>query len=365
MVVRELALSEIRSSHFNPRKDFDEGYLSELSHSLSQDGQWEPIVVRDGGDGTYELICGECRLRAAARLGWRTIKANVVEVPDREAMVLALKSNLMRRNLNVVEEADALERILSASDMTQSELAQLLDKKQSWISRRLSLASRICQHCKDAIRTGEISASHGLSLAKLPEKEQIEVCMEIARRGLGVRAARTLVERHIRSSGSMALHGSGVRSRTLPDTRELACKMVGRYAEEFLRNMELSLGQRPDYDQYLAPGEMVLVIRIPFAGSRSLSRRDLPAHFFDGFSSAQSFAKRQGGYCTGLETINGENMWVLYIDPEVVKHAKSPRSVRAEPPSQDDAPTARSSARPIEAEIPNDRSRPSRSRTIR
>jgi len=308
----ELPVDAIAPSPLNPRQDFDEEYISQLARSLSKDGQWDPLLVRRRPNGSFELISGECRLRAAKKLGWKTIRCTVVNVDDREAYVLALKTNVTRRNLNVVEESEALFRISRLFGLTQVELADLLEKDQSWVSRRLALATRLADYCKDALRHGKISPSHADLLVHLPEDEQIRMCKEVIRKGMGVRSLKSLIEKR------SAYTTGHPRRSALPDhPLEADLELARRFIRRSLQGMGYVVGTRPVIEEHLSDGELVVVIRVSSRkdGPR-LVRRDYLLSSFDSFESAQSFAEKRGGFCAGVYTLRGERFWMLYLDAD-------------------------------------------------
>jgi len=308
----QLPIDAIAPSPVNPRQDFDDEYITQLARSLSRDGQWDPLLVRKRPDGSFELISGECRLRAAKKLGWKTIRCTVVNVDDREAYVLALKTNVTRRNLNVVEESEALLRISRLFGLTQVELAELLEKDQSWVSRRLALATRLADYCKDALRRGKISPSHADLLVHLPEDQQVKMCKEVVRKGMGVRSLRSLIENR---SAYVADHPR--RSVLADHPLDADLELARRFIRRSLQGMGYVVGTRPVIEEHLCDGELLVVIRVPSRkdGPR-LVRRDYLLSSFDSFESAQSFAEKRGGFCAGVYTLRGEKFWMLYLGSE-------------------------------------------------
>jgi len=315
--VRNLPLSSILPSSINPRKEFDEEYINELSSSLDRDGQWNPIIVRTGGNGQYELISGECRLRAAKKLGWTHIKATVLDLNDRDAYILALKTNLVRRNLNVIEEAEAVERLSREFSITQMKMAKLLGKKQPWISRRLSLASQLSQYCKGALEEGRITACHALALTRLPKDDQIEICQHVIDKKLSVRATQTLVKSRMQAAGTKSSPG---KVQTKGDHGDALTRvdagLVARAMKRLVADLGRKMGTTSSCEEIVTDNELVFVVRIRTGQNRSsFIRRDFPLEYFDSFEKAQSYAKREGGYCAGVLSLNGDKFWVMYLNP--------------------------------------------------
>lgn len=307
MEVIDLPVELIRASSLNPRKEFDENHLAELSDSLREDGQWNPIIVRRV-DGLYELIAGECRLRAAKKLGWDRIKCNIVSAEDQEAHVLALKTNLLRKDLNIVEEAEAVASMLVKFDLTQEEVARLIGKKQSWVSRRLSLASRLCPDVKKCLKGGKISACHALALLNLTSEEQVRICNRIVQERLSVRDVQKLTKSLMEPQGKTQVF-KGDNS-----------KFVKGYLKRLVREFEGVLGAPIDMDEYSTREGLVCVIRFSTNGKEKLRRRDVMENQFSSFNEAQHYAKSKGGYCSGLLTVQGRKYWICYVDPVVDNH---------------------------------------------
>jgi ParB/RepB/Spo0J family partition protein len=301
----DLPVESIFTSELNPRKEFDEDHLAELSESLAEDGQWNPIIVRPIGAG-YELIAGECRLRAAERLGWKTIRCNVVSADDQNAQILALKTNMLRRDLNVIEEAEAVADMLDRFDLTQEDIAKLLGKKQSWVSRRLSLASRLCHQVKRALKEGKITACHALALVKLTQEEQAEVCRRVLEENLSVRALQGVVKSLVRPPKD---RGSSHAFRGTDPRTAKGC------LRGLVRRIERSLRMPIDVDEYSTRDGLVYIIRVNTNGKAVLRRRDMLETRFDSFEEAQDYAKGKGGYCAGLFTVQGRKCWICYVDP--------------------------------------------------
>ena len=121
----------------------DEEYLKVLMKSLKEDGQLHPITVRPLPDGKYEIIDGLHRVEAAKRLDWKDIEANVVSLDDLEAKFLALKANLVRRNLEPVQEGELVYRIMVKHGLTEKQVAEKLGVSVEWVSKRLALVLKV------------------------------------------------------------------------------------------------------------------------------------------------------------------------------------------------------------------------------
>jgi len=179
-------------SSFNPRKNFSSEYIKELAKSLQRDGQWDPIIVRRKNDGKYELIAGECRLKAAKLAGLKSLKARILESDDNEALLLALKTNILRRDLNPVEESNALKELIKIEKDLKS-IIKALNKSRTWFLTRLKLADAT-DGIKNAVMKGELPLLSAIRIAELPEGLQGPVASKAIRERLNIKEVKKLVE---------------------------------------------------------------------------------------------------------------------------------------------------------------------------
>lgn len=182
----EIPLTEIRSNPYQPRKEFDEQSLSEFAESIKEHGVIQPIIVKKSIKG-YEIIAGERRTRASKMAGKTTIPAIIRDFTDQEMMEIALIENIQRKDLNPIEEAEALSKIIEANNITQEAASKKFGKSRSYITNILGLL-RLPEKTKQYVREGKISMGHAKVLSKLSDNEQIDVlAMEIIENGLSVR----------------------------------------------------------------------------------------------------------------------------------------------------------------------------------
>ena len=178
----------IRPNPAQPRKVFREDALAELADSIRQHGILQPLSVRRTGGG-YELIAGERRLRAAQMVGLNEIPCIVMNMDDRESSLAAMVENLQRQDLDFVEEARGISRLLSDWNMSQEQAARMLGKSQSAIANKLRLL-RHSDAVLDALRQNGLTERHGRSLLRLErEDERLAAIDEIVRQNMSV--ART------------------------------------------------------------------------------------------------------------------------------------------------------------------------------
>ena len=183
-------IEEIRPNRFQPRKQFDESKLQELADSIKEKGILEPLIVRKIAEG-YELIVGERRWRAAQKAGLKEVPILVKEVEDREALELSLIENLQREDLNPIEEAEGLKRLIEEG-ISQEELATRIGKDRTTLSNTLRLL-KLPSEVRNQLLQNRITSGHARAILSLEAKEkQKELCALIIQKGLSVRAAEAL-----------------------------------------------------------------------------------------------------------------------------------------------------------------------------
>lgn len=183
----EIPVSEIRVNPNQPRKLFDSSALQELATSIKASGVIQPVVVRRISGG-YELIAGERRWRAARQAGLERIPAVIREASDAESLELALVENLLREDLNPMEEAEAYQKLLAQFGWTQEELAQRIGRDRSSIANSLRLL-RLPELVQADLRGGRLTMGHAVALLSLTsEADQLRLREEILAHSWSVRA---------------------------------------------------------------------------------------------------------------------------------------------------------------------------------
>jgi ParB family chromosome partitioning protein len=190
---QRLPLERIKPNPYQPRREFDEAELAELQASLKASGLLQPITVRRSGDG-FELISGERRYRAAARLGWSDIPAIVRDVDDRTLLTLALVENLQRADLNAVEEARGYRRLSDEFGFTHAQIAEAVGKDRTSITAMLRIL-QLPPTVLSLVEKGQLSAGHARALVSLEdERKALTLANEAIARQLSVRE----LERRVR-----------------------------------------------------------------------------------------------------------------------------------------------------------------------
>jgi ParB family chromosome partitioning protein len=188
----EVGIDEVEPNPNQPRKSFDSAALEELSASIKASGVIQPVIVRRQGPG-YQLVAGERRWRAARLAGLLRIPAIVREVTDAESLELALVENLLREDLNPMEEAEAYDKLLVRFAWTQEELAQRIGKERSSIANALRLM-RLPLPIQDDLRAGRLTMGHARALLALTmPAEQLRLRDEILAHDWSVRATEDTV----------------------------------------------------------------------------------------------------------------------------------------------------------------------------
>ncbi|HXF94238.1 MAG TPA: ParB/RepB/Spo0J family partition protein [Nitrospiraceae bacterium] len=190
---QELGVDSIIPNRFQPRQHFNDEEISQLAESIRKNGLLQPIMVRRKGDGVYELIAGERRLRAAKQAGLQKISAVVRNCGDQEAMVLALVENLQRNDLNPMETARAYHRMLNEFGFTQDMLAQRVGKERSSVANVLRLLN-LPPEVQRLIESGQLSTGHAKALLGVENPDaQVQLARRIVDHRLSVREVEEIV----------------------------------------------------------------------------------------------------------------------------------------------------------------------------
>lgn len=205
--ISHVEISKIRPNPYQPRADFDPKALDELRESIKEKGIIQPVTIRQTKDGTYELISGERRIRAALDLGMQSVPAYIIEVKnDQEMLELALIENLQREHLNPVEIAISYQRLVSDVGLTAEDIAKKVSKDRTTVVNFLRLL-KLPKNIQDSLRTGTLTIGHARALISLPNEEiQQKIFKRIVKRDMNVRQ----VENIVRDLGKKSSRKSGV-----------------------------------------------------------------------------------------------------------------------------------------------------------
>ncbi|HET7672250.1 MAG TPA: ParB/RepB/Spo0J family partition protein [Burkholderiales bacterium] len=194
-----IELARIRPGKYQPRTRMDEQSLNELAQSIRSQGLLQPLVVRAVEAGGYELIAGERRWRAAQMAGLTEVPAIVREVPDDAALVMALIENIQREDLNPVEEAAGVQRLIDEFSMTHEQAADAVGRSRSATTNLLRLL-RLAKPVQEMLMRGALEMGHARALLPLDGARQIEVASRVSAKGFSVRETEALVQKLLRDA---------------------------------------------------------------------------------------------------------------------------------------------------------------------
>jgi ParB family transcriptional regulator, chromosome partitioning protein len=195
-----LPVGRIRPGRYQPRTRMDQEALAELASSIKSQGLMQPVLVRPVDRDRYELIAGERRWRAAQMAGLQEIPALVREVADESALAMSLIENIQRENLNPMEEAAGLQRLVDEFRMTHEQAADAVGRSRSATTNLLRLL-RLAKPVQAMVMEGVLEMGHARALLSLDGARQIEAAKRLAARGLSVREAEALVGKMQRGQG--------------------------------------------------------------------------------------------------------------------------------------------------------------------
>ncbi|MEW5824878.1 MAG: ParB/RepB/Spo0J family partition protein [Pseudomonadota bacterium] len=228
--LREIAIGLIHPSPYQPRQVFEPEALQGLADSIRAQGVIQPLVVRARA-GEYELIAGERRWRAAQLAGLSRVPAVIREVDDTRAAALALIENLQREDLNPLEEALGMRRLIEGFGLTHQQVAEALGYSRPAVSNTLRLLE-LAEPVQEMLATGDLDMGHARALLPLPREMQFDVARRVAARGYTVRDVEKLVQARLEPAPS--------RPEATPDADWLA--------------MERRLSERLGAEVHLRPG---------------------------------------------------------------------------------------------------------------
>ena len=212
-----LAIDALQPGRYQPRTRMDPQALAELAESIKAQGLMQPILVRPLGAGRYEILAGERRWRAARMAGLASVPVLVRDVPDRNALAIALIENLQREDLNPLEEAVGVKRLIEEFAMTHAEAAAAVGRSRVAITNALRLLELV-PPVQELLREGKLDMGHARALLSLPALKQIELAREAVARELSVRQVEALV--------------AGLAKRAAPGARAATDRDVARLEEE-------------------------------------------------------------------------------------------------------------------------------------
>jgi ParB family chromosome partitioning protein len=190
----DLNINSLKPGVYQPRKDMEVEALEELAASIESQGIIQPIVVRQVESDKFEIIAGERRWRAARKAGLKQVPCVVKNVEDRAAIAMALIENIQREDLNVIEEAQALDRLQVEFKLTHQQVAEVIGKSRTTVSNLLRL-NQLEDDVKSLVADKKIEMGHARALLALQDEQQVEVAQQVAKKQLTVRQTEQLVKK--------------------------------------------------------------------------------------------------------------------------------------------------------------------------
>jgi len=188
-----IPVASLRPGKYQPRTRMDEASLAELAESIKSRGVIQPIVVRPAGGDQYEILAGERRWRAARLAGLQHVPAVVRDVPDEAALGIGLIENIQREDLNPLEEASGLKRLIEEFHLTHEQVATAIGRSRVGVTNLLRLLE-LAPAVQSLVQDGAIDMGHARALLALSKARQVEVAQRVAAEGLSVRETERLVQ---------------------------------------------------------------------------------------------------------------------------------------------------------------------------
>lgn len=219
--LQTLPISALQPGKYQPRTHMDPEALEELALSIRKQGLMQPVLVRPLGNDRYEIIAGERRWRATELAGLSEIQALVREIPDDSALAMALIENIQREDLNPLEEAIGIQRLVDEFEMTHEVAAAAVGKSRTAVTNLLRLLN-LTEPVQEMLMAGQLDMGHARALLSLDPLQQLDAAKTVSLKGLSVRETEALVRR-------MLMPASIKKPREIdPDVRRLAEEVSGR-----------------------------------------------------------------------------------------------------------------------------------------
>ncbi|MEP7154683.1 MAG: ParB/RepB/Spo0J family partition protein [Betaproteobacteria bacterium] len=191
--LREILVGDLSPGKYQPRTRMDKAALDELAQSIKDRGIVQPILVRNIPGGKFEIVAGERRWRAAQIAGLRTVPALVREIADEQALAIGLIENIQREDLNAIEEAAGIKRLIDEFKLTHEAAAQAVGRSRVTVTNLLRLLE-LAKPVQDMVMDGKLDMGHARALLTLSKSRQVELAHQIVAKTLSVREAERLVK---------------------------------------------------------------------------------------------------------------------------------------------------------------------------
>lgn len=234
--LKELPIDQLQPGQYQPRQDMSEEALHELTLSIQSQGIIQPIVVRQLLSGKYEIIAGERRWRASKQAGFNKVPCIIREIEDRAAIAMSLIENIQREDLNVIEEAVALERLQSEFSLTHQQVSDAVGKSRTTVSNLLRL-NNLVDSVKQLVSEKRLDMGHARALLSLEGEQQAEVAQTIAKKQLTVRETEKLVKKVLQPKDEVE------KKKPEPVSEEIQQQLVG-LKQKLSTDVKLVQGQK-------------------------------------------------------------------------------------------------------------------------
>jgi ParB family chromosome partitioning protein len=252
--VVELGIDDLRPGRYQPRLQLREESLAELAESIREQGVLQPLIVRvvpapqAGSDATaYEIVAGERRWRAARLAGLSVVPVMIRELTDQSALAVALIENLQREDLNPIDQAQSMSRLIEEFDLTHDEIAKALGRSRTSVTNFLRLLD-LADDVKDAVIEGSIDMGHARALLPLDPERQVALAGKISRLGWSVRKVEKAVKALLAAPANSAKPKAAIDMQTRWLERQLA--------RELGENVSIRPGPNGDYVLQLGFGDL-------------------------------------------------------------------------------------------------------------
>ena len=247
--LKALPISDIYPNPFQPRIEFSDEELAELSQSIAENGLIQPIIVRKSDIIGYELIAGERRLRACKRLGMTEIPAVVKEVTDQESRKQAIIENLQRSNLNPIEEAKAYRSLINELAYSHEELAKAMGKSRPYISNALRLL-QLPQEIQTSIENGKLSQGHARALLAVEDtKKQLTIYHQVLTEKWSVRTLeKRLQELPKKQKSKKDIH---IKDKEKELEKSLGLTVTLRYHKNHSGTIQIHFSTEEDFNRII------------------------------------------------------------------------------------------------------------------
>ena len=221
--VATLQLSQLQAGKYQPRKNMVDASLQELSESIKEQGIMQPLLVRSIASGKYEIIAGERRFRAASMAGLKEVPVLIKDANDQAAAAMALIENMQREDLNALEEASGLARLIEEFGYTHDKAAQAVGKSRSAVSNLLRLM-QLAKPVQQMLAKGDIDMGHARALLPLEAAAQVSLAQKIAIQKLSVREAEQMATKFVLNKTQIG-GSKKAKAKADPDLRQLQEKL--------------------------------------------------------------------------------------------------------------------------------------------